>query len=91
METAVQVLAVTLLLSFFGCCVGSAVLQLIAWSRHALPGEGPTVRGLWRPEAFLDPVGARQMRLARRLLVVGGLAYLSYGVLMLFSARLLAA
>jgi hypothetical protein len=91
METVVQVLAVTLLLSFFGCCVGSAVLQLIAWSRHARPGEGPTVRGLWRPEAFLDPVGARQMRLARRLLVVGGLAYLSYGVLMLFSARLLAA
>jgi hypothetical protein len=91
METVVQVLAVALLLSFFGCCVGSAVLQLIAWSRHARPGEGPTVRGLWRPEAFLDPVGARQMRLARRLLVVGGLAYLSYGVLMLFSARLLAA
>jgi hypothetical protein len=74
----VRLLAATLLLSFFACCVASALLQTVAWNRHVRPGEGPTLRGVWRPEAFLDPTGVRQMRLARRLLVVGGIAFLSH-------------
>jgi hypothetical protein len=90
MMTLLQVAAVALLLSFFGCCVASAILQFLAWNRHARPGEGPTLRGLWRPEAFLDPVGARQMRLARRLLFMGAMAYLSHGVVMLLGHRLAA-
>jgi hypothetical protein len=89
MSTLLQIMAVTLLLSFFACCVASAVLQLIAWSRHSQPGQGPTLRGILKPEAFLDPVGARQMRLARRLLFVGAVAYVSHGVVMLVAVRVL--
>ena len=89
MGTLLQIAAVSLLLSFFACCVASAVLQFLAWNRHAQPGQGPTLRGLVKPEAFLDPVGARQMRLARRLLFVGAVAYLSHGVVMLLGTRVL--
>ena len=81
MSVGMRILAATLLLSFFGCCVASAVLQLLAW-RHARPGEGPTLRGVWKPDQFLDPVGERQMRLARWLLIVGSVAFVSYAIVM---------
>jgi hypothetical protein len=76
-----RVAAAALLLSFFACCVASALLQLVAW-RHVRPGEGPTVRGVWRPEAYFDPVGVRQMKLARWLLIVGGIAFVSHVVVL---------
>jgi hypothetical protein len=82
----VRLLAAALLLSFFACCVASAVLQFVAWNRHVRPGEGPTVRGVWKPEAFFDATGARQMRLARWLLIVGGVAFVSHAVVLRLGA-----
>jgi hypothetical protein len=35
---------------------------------------------MWKPEGRFDDVGVNQMRLARRLLLVGAVAYLSYGL-----------
>ena len=79
MPRALQVFAMTLLLSFMGCCIASALLQLIANLRHSRGGPGG-FGAMWKPEGKFDDVGVFQMRLARRLLMVGAVAYLSYGL-----------
>lgn len=81
-----QVVASTLVTSFVLCCVVSGLLQVIAWSRHTREGVPVSLRALWRPEAYFDPIGQRQILLARRLLTVGAVAYLSYGVLLVLSS-----
>ncbi len=88
MSLGVRLLAAGLLLSFFACCVASALLQVVAWNRHVRPGEGPTVRGVWKPDAFLDPTGVRQMKLARWLLIVGAVAFVSHAVVLRLGATL---
>ncbi|MEX0912043.1 MAG: hypothetical protein WD737_11575 [Gemmatimonadota bacterium] len=80
------ILANALVLSFITCCLVSAVLQILAWSRHAREGAPVTIRALWRPEGHFDEIGLRQIHLARRLLTLGGLAYLGYGALILFAS-----
>lgn len=75
--------ASALLLTFVACCVVSAALQIMAWTRHARPGARVSFRGLSEPEGFFDRTGVHQVRLSRRLLVVGGAAYLGYGMLLL--------
>ena len=82
MPKALQVFAMTLMLSFMGCCVASALLQLIAHTRHSRGGPGG-LGAMWKPEGKFDDVGVFQMRLARRLLMVGAVAYLSYGLVMM--------
>ena len=77
MSTLARVILAAMLLGFFACCVASALLQLVAW-RHVRPGEGPTVRGVWKPDQYFDEVGLRQMKLARRLLIMGGVMFVSY-------------
>lgn len=86
MATLVEILATALLFSFIICCVASAVLQVMAWSRHAREGVNVSVRALWRPEGYFDEIGLRQMRLARRLLALGGWAYLTYGLFLVGSS-----
>jgi len=81
-------LSSTLVFSFIICCVVSAVLQIFAWSRHAKAGVPVTFRALWKPEGYFDEVGLHQIRLARRLLTVGGVAYLSYGFLVVATSIL---
>ena len=73
------ILGTTLVYSFIICCVVSAALQVIAWSRHAREGASRSLRALWRPEGYFDPIGLRQMRIARTLLLVGGFMYVFYG------------
>ena len=80
MTTPIKLLAAGLLLGFFACCVASALLQLLAW-RHVRPGQGPTVVGVWKPENYFDEVGLRQMKLARWLLIVGGVLFVSYVIM----------
>lgn len=75
------ILATTLVYSFILCCVVSAALQIMAWSRHAREGAPRSIRAVWRPEAYFDPIGLRQMRVARTLLLIGGFAYVMYGAL----------
>ena len=70
------------LLSFIACCVGSALLQVLAWTRHKREGVSVNPGALWKPEGSFDDVGLYQMRLARRALLIGGVMYLSYGLLM---------
>jgi hypothetical protein len=82
MSTLVEIVATALLYSFIICCVVSAALQIMAWSRHALEGVNVSVRALWKPEGYFDEVGLQQMRLARRLLALGGWAYLTYGLIL---------
>jgi hypothetical protein len=41
----------------------------------------PSLRALWRPDGYLDEGGVRQIRIARSLLIIGVVAYLSYGLL----------
>jgi hypothetical protein len=74
-----------LVYSFIICCLVSAALQILAWSRHAKEGVPVTVRALWQPEGYFDEIGLHQIRLARRLLTVGGIAYLGYGAILLVS------
>jgi hypothetical protein len=81
MAAAINLLASALLLSFILSCVSSGVLQVLAWSRHARQGVVPSLRALWRPDGYLDEVGVRQIRIARSLLIIGVVAYLSYGLL----------
>lgn len=88
MPKTIQVLALGLFLSFVACCVASALLQMIAWSRHSRRGAAVNMRALWKPEGHFDDVGLYQMRLARRLLMMGAIAYLSYGVVMLVAQRI---
>jgi hypothetical protein len=84
----VPLIANALVLAFIGCCIASAALQVIAWSRHANDGTPVSFRALWKPEGHFDAIGLHQIRLARRLLTIGGIAYLSYGVLLIASAIL---
>lgn len=84
------VLAMACIAAFILCCVGSAVLQIMAWSRHTEEGVKVRLKALWRPEGYFDPVGVRQIRLARTLLIVGGCVYLAFGVLVV-AANVLAA
>lgn len=83
MSTPIAILSAALVFSFIICCVVSAALQIVAWSRHSLEGAPVSLRALWRPEGYFDEIGLHQIRLARLLLTIGGVAYLSYGVLML--------
>lgn len=83
MSRFVSALSAGLFLTFVACCVASTGLQMVAWSRHALPGASVSFRALREPERYFDPVGVDQIRLARRLLTIGGAAYLSVGVLIL--------
>lgn len=76
-----------LFISFVACCVASFALQLLAWVRHVRPGAPVELRALWKPEGYFDGTGLFQMRLARSLLVVGAVAYLSYGLLILLASR----
>ncbi|MBB4634932.1 hypothetical protein [Longimicrobium terrae] len=78
MSVLFKVLASTLLLSFFGCCVASAFLQLAAWRHPADPAQGPTVAGVWKPEGRLNEIGIRQMKLARLMLILGGVSFVSF-------------
>ena len=87
MEKLVPLLAATLFLSFVVCCLGSALLQLLAWWRHSLEGSAVSMKALWKPEGHFDEVGLMQMRLAKRLILLGAVAYLSYGVLMFAAAQ----
>ena len=80
--SAFDLVVTAFVLSFVSCCVVSGILQLLAWTRHAREGATVSLRALRHPEEYFDPIGLRQMALARRLLLVGGVAYLSYGVLM---------
>lgn len=77
-----------LVLTFIACCLASAALQIIAWTRHAREGARVALRAMKHPEEHFDVVGIQQMRLARGLLTVGGVIYLSYGVLMLVGRAL---
>lgn len=88
MSTPVALLSTALLMSFVICCVVSAALQIVAWSRHAKEGVPVSVRALWRPQGHFDEIGMHQMLLARRLLAVGGWAYLTYGMVLIVSTIL---
>ena len=83
MSTLVEILASSLVFCFVICCIVSAALQILAWSRHAREGAPVTLKALWRPEGHFDEIGLRQILLARRLLTIGGWAYLTYGLLLL--------
>lgn len=83
METLLQLLSTALLLSFVLCCVASGFLQVRAWGRHARRDVPVSLRALRQPEEFFDGIGLRQMLLARRLLTVGGVAYVTYGLLLI--------
>jgi hypothetical protein len=72
-----------LFFSFIACCVASALLQVLAWTRHKREGAPVHPGALWKPEGFFDAVGLYQMRLAKRAIIIGGVMYLSYGLLML--------
>ena len=85
MSTGLALLANGLVFCFVICCVVSAALQIMAWSRHARQGVPVSLKALWRPEGYFDEIGLRQILLARRLLTVGGWAYLTYGLLLLAS------
>lgn len=76
-----DLLATALVVFFVICCVGSGILQLFAWTRHARRDVPFSIRALTQPQDYFDGVGIRQIQLARRVLTVGGVAYLSYGVL----------
>lgn len=79
----IPLLAEAMILSFIVCCLLSAIIQGIAWTRHARVEGRISWRALWRAEEYFDEVGIRQMRLARMLLLTGGFAYLGYGALLI--------
>lgn len=83
METVLDVVGTALLLSFVFCCSASGFLQVRAWGRHARPGAPVSLRALREPGEYFDSIGHRQILLARRLLAVGGVAYVTYGLLLL--------
>lgn len=85
MSPWLAVLASALVFCFVICCVVSAALQILAWTRHAREGVAVSLKALWRPEGYFDEIGLRQILLARRLLTVGGWAYLTYGLLIVVS------
>ncbi len=77
-----EVIGNALVSCFIICCLVSAVLQVLAWTRHALPGHSANLRAIWKPEQFFDEIGIRQMQLARKLLMLGTFAYLAFGGLL---------
>jgi hypothetical protein len=85
MATAVNLLAAALVYCFILCCALSGILQVLAWSRHAQEGAPVTLRALREPDGYFDSIGVRQVLLSRRLLLVGGVAYLTYGVLIVLA------
>jgi hypothetical protein len=72
--------------SFVACCVASALLQVIAWTRHKKAGAAVNLGAVWKPEGSFDAIGLYQMRLAKRALVIGGVLYLSYIVLLIVAS-----
>jgi hypothetical protein len=76
---------VLLFFSFIACCVASAALQILAWTRHKREGVAVNPGALWKPDGLFDPIGLHQMRIARRALIIGAVMYLSYGLLMIVS------
>jgi len=74
--------------SFVACCVASALLQVIAWTRHKKEGVPVNPGAVWKPEGSSDAIGLFQMRLAKRALIIGGVLYLSYGLLMIVAGGL---
>lgn len=88
METALALLGSALAFCFVTCCLVSAALQVLAWTRHGREGVPMSVRALWRPEGHFDEIGLRQVLLARRLLTIGGWAWLTYGLMLLVSRAL---
>ena len=80
---ALQLVMTGLLLTFLACAVASGALQLLAWTRHAREGVPVRLSALWRPHGYFDEVGLRQMLLARMLMIVGMVSYLTYGVILL--------
>lgn len=88
MSRELLVLAGTaMLLVCLSCCVASALLQILAWGQHKRPETPVSLRALWRPEGHFDTIGMHQIRLARRLLAVGAVAYLLFGALLLVTPR----
>ncbi|MDQ3522222.1 MAG: hypothetical protein M3434_07800 [Gemmatimonadota bacterium] len=88
MSRELMVLAGTaMLLVCLSCCVASALLQIIAWGQHKRPETPISLRALWKPEGYFDAIGMHQIRLARRLLKVGAVAYLLFGALLLVTPR----
>jgi hypothetical protein len=83
MDVALEILGTALLLSFVLCCVASGFLQVRAWGRHARSDVAVSLRALRDPAPYFDEIGQRQMLLARRLLTVGGVAYVTYGLLII--------
>jgi len=79
-----------LFFSFIACCVASAALQIRAWTRHKVDGAPVNPGALWKPEGFFDDIGLHQMRIAKRALLIGGVMYLSYGLLMLVAQTVVA-
>jgi hypothetical protein len=89
MERFFALFGTLLFFSFIACCVASALLQVIAWTRHKKEGVPVDLGALWKPEGRFDDVGLFQMRLAKRALLIGGVMYLSYGVMMLLAGVLM--
>jgi hypothetical protein len=85
MDRALPLLGTMLFVGFAVCCTASALLQAVAWWRHRLEGRVVNPGALWKPDGYFDPIGMQQMRLARRLILIGAVMYLSYGVLMLLA------
>ena len=75
-------------ISFVALCVASALLQVIAWTRHKKEGVPINPGAVWKPEGYFDAIGLFQMRLAKRALMIGAVLYLSYGVLMIAASGL---
>ncbi len=73
------------LLTFVACCAASGMLQAVAWMRHTREGVPVSPRALLEPEAYFDEVGLRQILLSRRLITLGGMAYLGFGAMLLFA------
>ena len=88
MTRFLQLFASGLMLAFVACCVASAALQIVAWTRHAREGAHVNLGALWKPDGQFDRTGLHQMRIARWALVIGMVLYLSYGVLMVLSGIL---
>ncbi|MQA89866.1 MAG: hypothetical protein GEU90_06480 [Gemmatimonas sp.] len=80
-----NLLSSALVYLFVLCCIVSGGLQVLAWSRHAVEGVSVSIRALWSPEGVFDEIGLRQIRVARGLLTLGGIAYLTYGTLLVIS------
>ncbi|HYJ80446.1 MAG TPA: hypothetical protein VEW03_12615 [Longimicrobiaceae bacterium] len=89
MERFFALFSTLLFFSFVACCVASALLQVIAWTRHAREGVRVDPRALWKPEGLFDAIGLFQMKLAKRALVIGAVMYLSYGVMMLLAGTVM--